>query len=72
MMERINFALSGMTCGHCVASVEKALKTLDGAVVETVGINTATVGFDPARTSRAALAEAIENAGYNVVSSRAA
>ena len=35
-MERVTFALSGMTCGHCVASVTKALKNIDGVRLEKV------------------------------------
>lgn len=70
--ERLTLELSGMSCGHCVASVEKALKQLEGIRVESVGINSATVEIDPLLSSRAAVARAIEEAGYRVVSSTAA
>jgi copper chaperone CopZ len=52
-----------------VASVDNALKAVDGVEVEQVGIGTATVAFDPARTSNDAIAQAIADEGYTVVSS---
>jgi copper chaperone len=70
--ERVTLELSGMSCGHCIASVEKALKQLEGIRVESVGLNSATVEIDPRHSSRAAVTRAIEEAGYSVVSSRAA
>jgi len=35
--ETIHLSISGMTCGHCVASAEKALKAVSG--VESVEVN---------------------------------
>jgi copper chaperone len=71
-MEQVTFTLSGMTCGHCIATVQKALSGVDGVQVEQVSINRATVGFDASRTSAAAIAEILDETGYAVRSSVAA
>jgi len=65
-MERTTMQISGMSCGHCVGAVTQALKGLDGVEVEQVTIGSATVAYDPARTSPTQLAEAVEEAGYEV------
>jgi len=65
-MERTTMNISGMTCGHCVGVVTQTLKGFDGVEVEQVTVGSATVAYDPARTSPAQLAEAIEDAGYEV------
>jgi copper chaperone len=67
-METVTFNVTGMTCGGCVASVTRVLKTtpgVDNAVVR-LDSHSATVTFDPARTSVPALKTAIEDAGYAV------
>lgn len=65
-MERTTMHISGMSCGHCVAAVTQALTDLDGVEVEQVTVGSATVVYDPARTAPARLAEALEDAGYEV------
>jgi copper chaperone len=63
-MERLTMSITGMSCGHCVGAVTKALQTLDGVRVESVSIGAATVEYDASATSPAAIAEAVEDAGY--------
>jgi copper chaperone CopZ len=67
-MERMTIAIEGMSCGHCVRAVTEALQDLDGVRVESVALGTATVAYDPAATPadrvRAAVTDAIEDAGY--------
>lgn len=62
-MERTTLAIDGMSCGHCVARVSKALEGT-GARVDRVEIGSATVEYDPAVTSPAALAAVVSDAGY--------
>lgn len=62
--------ISGMTCGHCVASVTEELKELDGVqdvdvLLNANGISTATVTAT-GKLSEASLREAIDDAGYTV------
>ena len=65
-MERMTMKIEGMTCGHCVGSVTKALKSLDGVNVEKVGIGEASVAYDPATTSVDEIRQAVEDEGYSV------
>ena len=67
-MEKMTIAITGMSCGHCVRAVSDALRDVEGIRVENVGIGSATIGYDPAATPtdrvRAAVTDAIEDAGY--------
>lgn len=59
--------IEGMSCGHCSATVEKALNAFDGvkAYVDLTS-NTATI-YHPENLSTEELAKAVDNAGYKVV-----
>lgn len=63
--------VSGMSCGHCVSAVRKAVEGVPGAVVRTVEIGSVVVDLDAATGSRGAVEAAIEHAGYGVVTARA-
>ena len=65
-MDRVKLTIQGMSCGHCVSAVDKALKRMDGVQVEQVAIGSATVSYDPAATSTDKIARAIEDEGYTV------
>ena len=58
--------VDGMTCTSCVGRITRALRNLVG--VESVRVDlatdSATVSFDPDRTSLAAIAAAVDAAGY--------
>ena len=59
--------IDGMSCGHCVSSVDKALKKIDGVKVEWVMIGKATVSYDPSAVSAEQIADAVADEGYAVV-----
>lgn len=63
-MSSTTLKIDGMSCGHCVASVKKALERLDGVSVKQVVIGSATVDYDPAVASPEQIAGAISDAGY--------
>lgn len=65
-MQRLTMKISGMSCGHCVASVSKALQQLDGVTVDRVAVGQAVVEFDPATTPVSTVTDAVEGAGYSV------
>lgn len=69
-MERVTLTIDGMTCGHCVGSVDRALKELAGVTVEQVRIGQATVSYDPASASTDRIARAIEDEGYSVTATK--
>ena len=58
--------IQGMSCGHCVAAVKRALETTAGVVVADVRIGAATGTFDEATTDLVRVTDAIEDAGYAV------
>ena len=59
--------IEGMTCGHCVMSVQKELGKIPGVTVEKVEIGSAKVQFDETKVNPAMLANAVNEAGYKVV-----
>ena len=63
-MEQAKLSIEGMSCGHCVAQVTKALKAVPGVAVENVAVGSADVSFDPTKVERSALADAVTQAGY--------
>jgi copper chaperone len=63
-MERVVLSVSGMSCGHCVSRVQKALSALDGVKVQSVRVGEADVEYDPSRQSPATLVQSVEKAGY--------
>lgn len=64
--ERAQLSIEGMSCGSCVAAVERALSRLDGVYQASVSVGGADVAHNPEVISEAKLAAAIEEAGYKV------
>jgi copper chaperone CopZ len=64
--ETIRFPIAGMTCGSCVNRITRAIRKLDGVTKVHVDLRreTATVRRESALVSNAALATAVEGAGY--------
>jgi copper chaperone len=69
-MQHATFEITGMSCGHCVKAVDKALQQADGVTVENVAIGTATVQYDPAKTDAQKIAQIIDDSGFPVVATR--
>ena len=67
-MQNVTLNVQGMSCGHCVNSVEKSVGALAG--VEQVKVNLADglvdVAFDEAQVSIAHIKETIDDQGYEV------
>jgi Cu+-exporting ATPase len=63
---QVAMQVNGMDCASCVAHVEKAARDVNGVVGCQVNLarGRAVVRFDPARTSAAVIASAINEAGY--------
>ena len=64
MTEAATIQITGMSCGHCVAAVKRALGELDGVEAREVEIGSARVEYDPATVSKERIARAIEDEGY--------
>jgi copper chaperone len=67
-MKTQELKIDGMTCGHCVMHVKKELSKLPHVQVDDVQIGTARVQYDDANVSIVDLAQAVERAGYKLVS----
>ncbi|MBO0895065.1 MULTISPECIES: heavy-metal-associated domain-containing protein [Arthrobacter] len=63
--------ISGMTCGHCVASVTEELEAIDGVDNVSVDLNAGGISTAVVTSSRTLspveLGEAVAEAGYLVV-----
>ena len=66
-MEKIVFAVGGMSCQRCVQNVIAALRTLPGVQQVDVDLDAgqASVTCDPGRVSVAELRKAVEEAGFD-------
>ncbi len=58
-----NFQVSDMTCSHCVATVERAIKTVDGAAAVKIDLAGLAVRIESSKPA-ASFAAAIQEAGY--------
>jgi copper chaperone CopZ len=65
-METIELRIEGMSCGGCVASVEKALARVPGVARTAVSLDTKTAIVEGERLDRALVVRAVEDAGYDV------
>ncbi|MCM3634753.1 copper chaperone CopZ [Paenibacillus camelliae] len=68
-MTEVTLKVEGMSCNHCVQSVERSVGELAG--VDDVKVNLAdgkvAVKFDEAKVTRAQIEEVIDDQGYTVV-----
>ncbi len=65
-MEQMTLTISGMSCGGCVTNVRKALGAIPSTRVDAVAVGSATVSYDASRTTPAAIAQAVRDAGYEL------
>ena len=66
-IEEVSMAILGMTCASCVGRVEKALSAVPGVQAASVNLATESASVRVAAgTPRAALVQAIADAGYQV------
>lgn len=63
-MEQLQMEIQGMTCGHCVGAVKRALDALDGVAISSLSVGRAEVAYDAAKVSAPAILTAVSEAGY--------
>jgi copper chaperone len=63
-MEDLILKIDGMSCGHCVGQVTKALTQLDSVQVKTVKVGEALVAYDQREITAADIARAVNEVGY--------
>lgn len=66
-MANVVLNVEGMSCGHCVSSVEKAVGNLGASAKADLASKTVAVDYDDSKLSVDAIKEAIEDQGYDVV-----
>jgi copper chaperone len=66
-MENTVITVGGMSCQGCVKNLTGVLGAMAGVLSANVSLEAgqATVEFDPQRVARAALVDAIEDAGFD-------
>ncbi|HEY0970689.1 MAG TPA: cation transporter [Gemmatimonadales bacterium] len=63
-MERLKLDIGGMSCGHCVNAVMKALSEVPGVTVEKVEIGSAEVVYEPSQVTEQSILDAVSDEGY--------
>jgi copper chaperone len=56
-----------MTCSHCLRNVQLALNSMDAVKLEELRVGRAVVTFDETRVTADAVADAVRDAGYEVL-----
>ncbi|MEI7025115.1 copper ion binding protein [Paenibacillus sp. y28] len=67
-MAIVTLKVEGMSCGHCVSSVEGAVKKLGAAGKVDLAAKTVAVEYDDSKVSVEQIKLAIEDQGYDIVS----
>lgn len=63
-MKKVQFEVSGMSCGHCVKAVKTAAESVAGVSVESIRIGSVAVSLDETQASVGQVVDAISDAGY--------
>ncbi|RCX18121.1 copper chaperone [Fontibacillus phaseoli] len=67
-MTNVTLQVEGMSCNHCVNSVEGAMKELGATAKVDLSAKSVAVTYDESKLTVKAIKEAIEEQGYDVVS----
>ncbi|HIW33801.1 MAG TPA: copper ion binding protein [Candidatus Paenibacillus intestinavium] len=65
-MKNIVLNVEGMSCGHCVKSIEGALQELGATGTVDLSAKTVTIQFDESKLTLDNIKEAIEEQGYDI------
>lgn len=65
-MKNIELTVEGMSCAHCISSVEKALYTVEAKGKVNLKTKTVLVEFDESKATPESIKSAIEEQGYDV------
>jgi copper chaperone CopZ len=63
-MSKVTLHIEGMSCGHCVNAVNRALHSLSGVTVGSVQVGRADVEVADGGPAPEAIAEVVRAAGY--------
>ena len=65
-MKTVQLKVEGMSCGHCVRTIENALKGIGAEATVDLNGKTVTVTFDENKIGQESIKSAIEDNGYTV------
>ena len=63
-MKKVTLHIEGMSCGHCLNAVNRALGGLPGVEIESVTMGRAEVSYDERATDPRRIERAVADAGY--------
>jgi copper chaperone CopZ len=63
-MRQATLHIIGMSCGHCLNAVNRALSAVPGVKIDAVRIGRADVTYDESTTQPSDLETAVADAGY--------
>ena len=63
-METVRFAVNGMTCDHCVASVRNAIEELPGVQKALVNLDEGSAVVEGEHLDKEAIVAAVAEEGY--------
>jgi len=63
-MRQATLHIEGMSCGHCVSAVNRALSVIPGVRIDAIRIGRADVSYDENTTGPSQLEAAVAEAGY--------
>ncbi|MFV2047884.1 copper chaperone CopZ [Metabacillus sp. YM-086] len=68
-METVTIKVEGMSCQHCINSIEGSVGKLEGVSTVKVDLDRGTVNidFDPEKVTKDKMKDAIEDQGYDVL-----
>ena len=69
-MRQATLHIEGMSCGHCLNAVNRALSSVPGVRIDAVRIGRADVSYDETTTTVSDLEGAVAEAGYRATLQR--
>jgi copper chaperone len=64
-MKPVTLHIEGMSCGHCLNAVNRALTSLPGVTLESIQIGRASLHYDESVVDPLAIQNAVRDAGYH-------
>jgi copper chaperone CopZ len=68
-MRHLTLHIEGMSCGHCLNAVNRALAALPGLEIESVRMGRAELRYDERTLDQARIEAAVADAGYRATGS---
>lgn len=63
-MQHLTLHIEGMSCGHCLNAVSRALSELPGVEVESIRMGRADLRYDEQQLNPSRIEAAVADAGY--------